>query len=121
MKESEAYNPEQPSELNFSFGGHLATNSLGLVTKGCLDLFVADNLCGWAMSQKLATHGYKWKKEDLLTKKNVSKLLNQRGTNIGYIFAVDLEYPESKHDSHNDYPLAREKMKVDNVEKLISY
>ena len=37
MKESEAYNPEQPSELNFSFGGHLATNSLGLVTKGCLD------------------------------------------------------------------------------------
>ena len=34
MKESEAYNPEQPSELNFSFGGHLATNSLGLVTKG---------------------------------------------------------------------------------------
>ena len=34
MKESEAYNPEQPSELNFSFGGHLATNSLGLVAKG---------------------------------------------------------------------------------------
>lgn len=73
------------------------------------------------MSQKLATHGYKWKKEDLLTKKNVCKLLNQRGINIGYIFEVDLEYPESKHDSHNDYPLVPEKMKVDNVEKLISY
>ena len=73
------------------------------------------------MSQKLPTHGYKWMKEDLLTKKNVSKLLNLRGTNIGYIFEVDLEYPESKHDSHNDYPLAPEKMKVDNVEKLISH
>ena len=24
----------QPSKLNFSFGGHLATNSLGLVAKG---------------------------------------------------------------------------------------
>ena len=26
--------PSQPSKLNFSFGGHLATNSLGLVAKG---------------------------------------------------------------------------------------
>ena len=25
---------EQPFKLNFSFGGHLATNSLGLVAKG---------------------------------------------------------------------------------------
>ena len=25
---------QQPSKLNFSFGGHLATNSLGLVAKG---------------------------------------------------------------------------------------
>ena len=41
------------------------------------------------MSQTLPTRGYKWMKEDLLTKKNVSKLLNQRGTNIGYIFEVD--------------------------------
>ena len=27
----------------------------------------------------------------------------------------------SKHDLHNYYPLAPEKMKVDNVEKLISH
>ena len=27
----------------------------------------------------------------------------------GYIFEVDLEYPESLHDLHNGYPLALEK------------
>ena len=39
-------------------------------------------------------------------------MLEKKDTNIGYIFEVYLE-------SHNDYPLAPEKIKVDNVEKLI--
>ena len=32
---------------------------------------------------------------------------------------MDLEYPEELHDLHNEYPLASEKIKVGNVEKLI--
>ena len=31
----------------------------------------------------------------------------------GYILEVDLEYPASLHAEHNDYPLAPEKMAVD--------
>ena len=41
--------------------------------------------------------------------------------NKGYIFEVDLEYPEHLWDEHNDYPLAPEKLKVNGVEKLISH
>ena len=35
------------------------------------------------------------------------------------ILEVDLEYPRDLHDLHNDYPLAPERLKIKNVEKLI--
>jgi len=35
------------------------------------------------------------------------------------ILEVDLEYPKSFHDPHNDYPLAPETVTVNTVEKLI--
>ena len=77
----------------------------------------ANNLYGWAMSQKLPTHGFKWLNN--LTNGNVIELLEKKDTNISYVFEVDLEYPKELWKSHNDYPLAPEKIKVDNVEKHI--
>ena len=76
----------------------------------------ANNLYGWAMTQKLPTHGFKWVD---LNKSKVIELLDKRDTNQGYILEVDLEYPKKLWKSHNDYPLAPEKIKVDNVEKLL--
>ena len=85
----------------------------------------ANNLYGWAMSQNLPTHGFKWMKN--ITKETLMEILekaNHSMSNLGrkgYIFEVDLEYPQHLWDSHNDYPLAPEKMSVNGVEKLISH
>ena len=76
----------------------------------------ANNLYGWAMSQKLPTHGFKWIDVEI---SSVLKLLEKKDTKIGYIFEVDLEYPESLWESHNDYPLAPDRVKIEKVEKLI--
>ena len=76
----------------------------------------ANNLYGWAMSQKLPTHGFKWID---INKSKVIQLLGKKDANQGYIFEVDLEYPNTLWKSHNDYPLAPEKIKVDNIEKPV--
>ena len=85
----------------------------------------ANNLYGWAMSQSLPTHGFKWRRNltkdklmDILDKTNHS--MSNRGRK-GYIFEVDLEYRTSLWETHNDYPLAPEKMIVNGVEKLICH
>ena len=85
----------------------------------------ANNLYGWAMSQHLPTHGFKWMKN--LTMEKLYEILDKVSHSManpykkGYIFEVDLEYPEHLWKTHNDYPLAPEKLKVNGVEKLISH
>ena len=37
---------------------------------------------------------------------------------LSRILAVDLEYPEHLHNIHNDYPLALERVRIWNVDKL---
>ena len=85
----------------------------------------ANNLYGWAMSQHFPTHGFKWMKN--LTKEKLYEILDKINHSManpykkGYIFEVDLEYPEHLWDEHNDYPLAPEKINVNGVEKLICH
>ena len=78
----------------------------------------ANNLYGWAMSQKLPTHGFKW-----LSSGEMEKLFNNQivlvWEKIPCILEVDLEYPKKLHDLHNDYPLCPERVECGNVEKLI--
>ena len=69
----------------------------------------ANNLYGWAMSESLPTHGFK------LMKKNELETWEKHSC----ILEVDLAYPKSLHDLHNDYPLAPERIKVNKVDKLI--
>ena len=81
----------------------------------------ANNLHGWAMSQSLPTHGFKWMRD--LTKDKLMEILEKANHSMlnhgrkGYIFEVDLEYPPDLWTAHNDYPLAPEKMIVNGVKK----
>uniref|UniRef100_A0ABD2WM18 DNA-directed DNA polymerase n=1 Tax=Trichogramma kaykai TaxID=54128 RepID=A0ABD2WM18_9HYME len=60
-----------------------------------------NNLYGWAMAQYLPYGGFEWvDAKDYLTLPEDSE--------YGYILEVDLEYPESLHDSHKDLPLCPE-------------
>ena len=77
----------------------------------------ANNLYGWAMSQPLPTHGFEWMEN--LTKEKVMEILEKENSEKGYLFEVDLAYPRELWKSHDDYPLAPEKKKVKNVEKLL--
>ena len=38
---------------------------------------------------------------------------------LSCILDVDLEYPQHLHNRHNNYPLAPERVKMGNAEKLI--
>ena len=85
----------------------------------------ANNLYGWAMSQSLPTHGFKWMKNltkeivmDILEKPNHSMINTSKKS---FIFEVDLDYPKDLWQTHNDYPLAPEKIIVNGVEKLICH
>ena len=77
----------------------------------------ANSLYAWAMTQKRPTHGFKWIDVD---KNIILKLLKKKDTKQGYIFEVDLDYPKTLWKSHNDYPLAPEKVRINKTEKLIS-
>ena len=77
----------------------------------------ANNLYAWAMSQPLPYANFRWIDTNYVFIKNKKKLLNADGVlpkkkGLGYIYEVDLEYPEELHDLHNDYPCAAEKIKV---------
>lgn len=75
----------------------------------------ANNLYGWAMIQSLPKSDFQWYndiKEQEIWDYN-------ENSDIGYIVECDLEYPDSLHDEHNDYPLAPEHKKIDKTTKLV--
>ena len=80
----------------------------------------ANNLYGWAMSQKLPVNGFKWIKKEELSKFNEDFIKNyDENGNIGYFLEVDIDYPKELFNLHKDLPFLPERKKVNKVEKLI--
>ena len=70
-----------------------------------------NNLYGDAMSEYLPYGGFKWVK---VNNKLINRILNESDNSLhGYFLEVDLNYPEHLHDYHKDYPMASEKIKIE--------
>src|SRR5436190_1796223 len=70
----------------------------------------ANNLYGWALSQKLPYKGISWMKPGVYTLKEWEETILELDENAeyGYILEVDLEYPKELHNIHKDFPFAPE-------------
>ena len=78
----------------------------------------ANNLYGWAMSQKLSVNGFKWIKRlskfDELFIKNCDE-----NSDKGYILDVDVEYPKKLFNIYKDFSFLAERKKIKKCKKLI--
>ena len=78
----------------------------------------ANNLYGWAMSQKLPVNNFKWVEDT--SKINEESIKNYNEINKkGYILEVDVKYPRKLHDSHSDLPFLPKRMKIDKCKKFV--
>ena len=79
----------------------------------------ANNLYGHAMSQKVPVDEIKWVDGETVESWTADNLMAMDpNASHSYILEVDLEIPESIHDSTSDYPLCPEKLKIN--EDMIS-
>ena len=78
----------------------------------------ANNLYGWAMSQRLPVSGFKWKKNKSKFTEEFIKNYDE-DSDKGYIVDVYVEYPEELNYLHSDLPFLPERMKIDKCKKLV--
>ena len=79
----------------------------------------ANNLYGWAMSEKLPVGKFTWESDlSIFTDGFIKNYDSHR--NIGYIFYVDVTYPKELYELHKDLPFLSDRMEVNNVDKLVA-
>ena len=78
----------------------------------------ANNLYGWAMSQKLPVNGFEWENDLSRFNERFIKSYNEN-SNKGYFLEVDVEYPKKLLNNHKDMPFLPERKKLEKVEKLV--
>ena len=78
----------------------------------------ANNLYGWAMSQKLPVNGFKWIEDTSEMNEEFIKNYDENNDK-GYILEVDVKYPKKLHDLHSDLPFLPERMGIDKCKKHV--
>ena len=70
----------------------------------------ANNLYGWAISQKLPVNGFKWVEK--LSRFNEIFIKNyNENSNIGYFLGVDIDYQKELFNLHKDLPFSPKRKK----------
>jgi hypothetical protein len=72
----------------------------------------ANNLYGWAQCQPMPENSFAWITPDELNNLDWENMSESQEE--GYIIEVDLSYPEHLHASHSSFPLAPERLVIDN-------
>ena len=78
----------------------------------------ANNLYGWAMSQRLPVNSFEWMEQ--LSEFDERFIKNYDENNDkGYILEVDVEYPKNLFNLHSDLPFLPERKKIKKCNKLV--
>ena len=78
----------------------------------------ANNLYGKAMTEKLPVRGFRWMDDISKIDEDFVKVYN-KNDNKGYIFEVDVDYPNKLQNLHSDLPFLPERMVINNTKKLV--
>ena len=107
MRGGISYISKRYSEANNKYSPNYDKNKL----KVYINYHDMNNLYGGAMSEYLPYGGFKWVE---VNTKTVNRILNKSISSLhGYLVEVDLKYPENLQNYHNDYPMAPEKIKIE--------
>ena len=82
-----------------------------------IQYFDANNLYGWAMSQKVPANGFKWVENNEINEEFIKNC--NENNNKGYILEVDVKYPKKLHDLDSDLPFLPKRVKIDKCKKLV--
>ena len=84
-----------------------------------LQYWDVNNLYGWAMSQKLRGNNFEWTKDASQFNGDLIKNYNEE-SDEEYFLEIDVHYLEKLHELHNDLPFLPERMKIEQVKKLVT-
>ena len=79
----------------------------------------ANNLHGCAMLQKLPVNNFEQIEDTSKFNENFIKNYDEE-CDEGYFLGVNIQYPEKLHELRNDLPFLPERMKIENIEKLVA-
>ena len=71
------------------------------------------------MSQKLSVNNFEWIKNISKFNKDFIKNYNDE-SDQGYFLEFDVQYIKILHELHNHLPFLPDRMKIENVEKLVA-